>query len=60
MLGPVTIIAVLSGQLKLGVYGFGMVVLCQSIWFITVGVLRFRGGAAEFAGAAPQLEIPRK
>jgi hypothetical protein len=35
-------------------------VLCQSIWFITVGVLRFRGGAAEFAGAAPQLEIPRK
>ncbi len=38
ILGPVTVIAVFSGHLKLGVHGFGMIVLCQAIWYIAIGV----------------------
>ncbi len=39
ILAPITIAAVLSGHLKLGVHGFGMVVLTQAIWFVSGGVL---------------------
>lgn len=42
ILGPVTVLAVLSGHLKLGVHGFGMVVLGQAVWFVIVGVLLCR------------------
>jgi len=38
VLGPVTVILVFSGYVKLGVHGFGMIVLCQAIWYIAVGV----------------------
>jgi hypothetical protein len=36
---PLTLVAVLSGHLRLNVHGFGMVVLGQAVWFISAGVL---------------------
>ncbi|HXO21488.1 MAG TPA: hypothetical protein VOA87_16360, partial [Thermoanaerobaculia bacterium] len=42
LLGPLTILVVGSGHLRLGVHGFGMVVLTQAVWFIVVGVLLLR------------------
>jgi hypothetical protein len=42
LLGPVTIVAVLSGHVTLGVHGFGMIVLCQAIWYVFVGVTLMR------------------
>jgi hypothetical protein len=39
VLGPVLMIAVLSGHLRLGVHGFGIVIFSQSIWFMTAGIL---------------------
>ena len=38
ILGPVTIAAVCSGLLTPDVHGFGMLVVCQAIWFVAVGV----------------------
>lgn len=49
ILGPLTIVGVLSGHIRLNVHGFGLVILGQAIWFITAGVLLCRqnsGGAA--------------
>ena len=40
--GPVIVVAVVSGHLRLDVHGFGLVVLAQSAWFIIVGVLLWR------------------
>jgi hypothetical protein len=40
--GPVIVIALLSGHLTLGVHGFGLVVLAQASWFIAVGALMLR------------------
>jgi hypothetical protein len=42
ILGPVTVIAVFSGHLRLDVHGFGLIVLGQALWFIIVGALLFR------------------
>lgn len=42
ILGPITFAALVSGYLRLDAHGFGMVMLCQAIWFITVGVLLCR------------------
>jgi hypothetical protein len=39
ILGPLTLIAVLSGHVRLNVHGFGMVIVGQAIWFISAGVL---------------------
>ena len=38
ILAPVILIALFSGHLSMGAHGFGMVVLCQGIWFIAAGV----------------------
>jgi hypothetical protein len=38
ILGPMTIVAVVSGHVTLGVHGFGMIVLCQAIWYVAIGV----------------------
>ncbi|HUJ41339.1 MAG TPA: hypothetical protein VLW54_12400 [Candidatus Acidoferrales bacterium] len=38
ILGPVSIAAVCSGLLTPDVHGFGMLVVCQAIWFVAVGV----------------------
>jgi hypothetical protein len=42
ILGPATIVAVLSGRVTLGVHGFGMIVLGQAIWYVFVGVMLMR------------------
>jgi hypothetical protein len=41
-LGPITILAVVSGHIRLNVHGFGAIVLGQAIWFISAGVLLWR------------------
>jgi hypothetical protein len=46
VLGPVVVLALLSGYLILGVHGFGLVVLGQTIWFVAVGVQLARWRAA--------------
>jgi len=35
---PIAILALVSGHLSLNVHGFGLLVLLQAIWFISVGV----------------------
>jgi hypothetical protein len=42
VLGPLTLVVVLSGHLRLNVHGFGMVVLGQAVWFISAGVLLWK------------------
>jgi hypothetical protein len=42
ILGPLTILAVLSGHVRLNVHGFGLIVLGQAIWFICSGVTLWR------------------
>jgi hypothetical protein len=42
ILGPLTLIAVLSGHIRLNVHGFGMVVLGQAVWFISAGILLWK------------------
>jgi hypothetical protein len=39
---PLTLIAVLSGHIRLNVHGFGIVVLSQAVWFISAGVLLWK------------------
>jgi hypothetical protein len=46
VLGPLTVVAVLSGHLRLNVHGFGLVVLGQAIWFVIVGVSLIRNGTS--------------
>ena len=41
-LGPITILALVSGHLSLGVHGFGIVVVAQAIWFVAVGLSMHR------------------
>jgi hypothetical protein len=42
ILGPLTIVAVLSGHVRLNVHGFGLVMLGQAIWFVCSGVTLWR------------------
>jgi hypothetical protein len=42
ILGPATIVAVVSGHVTLGVHGFGMIVLCEAIWYIAIGAQLWR------------------
>jgi hypothetical protein len=42
VLGPIAVIALLSGHLSLDVHGFGLVIFSQAIWFIVVGILMLR------------------
>ena len=42
VLGPVLMGALFSGLLPLNVHGFGLVVLVQSVWFISAGTLLMR------------------
>jgi hypothetical protein len=41
VLAPLTVLAVFSGHLRLNAHGFGILVLGQTIWFVSVGVLLF-------------------
>jgi hypothetical protein len=51
ILGPLTILGVLSGHIRLNVHGFGLVVLGQAIWFVTAGVLLCRQNSGDAASA---------
>jgi hypothetical protein len=51
-LGPITIIAVVSGHIRLNVHGFGAIILGQAIWFISAGVLLWREKSPTQASAA--------
>jgi len=42
LLGPVIVIAMISGGISLDVHGFGLITFSQAIWFIVAGVLLFR------------------
>src|SRR5579884_365112 len=42
ILGPLTILAVLSGHIKLNVHGFGAIILGQAIWFFAAGIQLWR------------------
>jgi hypothetical protein len=42
ILGPLSVLGVLSGHLRLNVHGFGLIVLGQAIWFMTAGVMLWR------------------
>jgi hypothetical protein len=46
LLGPVIVIAMISGSLSLDVHGFGLIIFSQAIWFIVAGVLLLRSEAA--------------
>lgn len=54
MLGPLTMIAVISGHLRLDVHGFGVVLLGQAVWFIIVGSLLCRRRTPEIKAVEPQ------
>lgn len=53
ILGPLTVIAVHSGHIRLNVHGFGMIVVSQAVWFISAGVLLWKEKQepAQFASA---------
>lgn len=38
ILAPITLLAVLSGHIRLDVHGFGAIILAQAIWWIIAGV----------------------
>lgn len=42
LLGPVVVIALISGVLSLDAHGFGLVIFSQAIWFIVAGILLSR------------------
>jgi len=46
----ITVVGVASGHLRLGVHGYGLVVLTQAAWFIAVGLMLWR---APTGGRAP-------
>jgi hypothetical protein len=45
LVGPLVIIGVSVGHLRMDVHGFGLIVLAQAIWFAGAGVQLCRGGA---------------
>jgi hypothetical protein len=51
ILGSLTVVAVLSGHLRLNVHGFGLVVLGQAIWFVLAGILLCRPGTRHAPGS---------
>ncbi len=46
LVGPVLVIALISGGLSLDVHGFGLIIFSQAIWFIVVGILLLRSSVA--------------
>ena len=45
VMGAAIVLALMSGHLSLDVHGFGMVVLAQAVWFITIGARMTRARA---------------
>jgi hypothetical protein len=44
VLGPITLVAVFPGHLRLDPHGFGLIVLGQAAWFISAGAQLWRSG----------------
>jgi len=44
VLAPLTILALLSGHVRLDVHGFGLIVVGQALWTIGAGVSLWRRG----------------
>lgn len=44
VLGPLIVLALVSGHVRLDLHGFGLIVLAQSAWYVAGGVLLLRGG----------------
>ena len=42
LLGPVLVMAMMTGGLSLDVHGFGLIIFAQAIWFIVAGILLCR------------------
>ena len=38
VLAPITLLAVLSGHIRLNVHGFGTIIVAQAVWWIIAGV----------------------
>lgn len=49
--GPLTILAVVSGHIRLDVHGFGAIILGQAIWFICAGITLWKEKASMQAAA---------
>jgi len=45
-IASVTMLAVLSGHIRLNVHGFGAIILAQSVWFVWMGIHLLRTGQA--------------
>ncbi len=45
---PIILIALFSGHLKLNAHGFGMVMLCEGIWFVAAGAILYQAEKTEF------------
>jgi len=52
ILGPLTVLAVISGHVRLDVHGFGAIVLGQAIWYVAVGAALWRGASRDSEGSA--------
>ena len=46
VLGPLAVLALVSGHVRLDVHGFGLIVLGQALWFVGAGVLLWRAQRA--------------
>ena len=42
VMAPVAVLAVASGHVRLGVHGFGLIMLVQALWLAAAGVLLLR------------------
>jgi len=51
VLAPLTILALLSGHIRLDVHGFGLIVVGQALWSISAGVSLWRRGGGATSGA---------
>ena len=47
VLGPLIVLAVLSGHIQMDAHGFGLIALTQAIWFVVAGILLARSESSE-------------
>jgi hypothetical protein len=52
ILGPLTVLAVISGHVRLDVHGFGVIVLGQAIWYVALGAALWRGASRDSEDSA--------
>jgi hypothetical protein len=52
IVGPLTVLAVLSGHVRLDVHGFGAIVMGQAIWYVAAGAALWRAASNDPEGIA--------